>query len=277
MFTINNNSYVASITDSHTEINAAIRLRFHLYKHCQMPETIKKLANGKQHLPKVQPKKQRVSFADGYDKYTTHIVVKEKNGNTIIAAARLMDSYAAFKLGGFFSETEFDLGNFQNSEYLAEISQVVIHPEHQNQKVFNVLWGAIGDYCQKNRIDRTILNLTLAITSDTQENSREIVWQDVQYVSQMVGKIKLENYEMLQFKVHPYQNLPKSTLHLESVVQLHNDLPPMLRYSLNKGGKLCGDAYWDKELSTANVLLQISAFNREDSQNLDKQSARNVA
>jgi len=277
MFTINNNNYVARIAESHTEINAAIRLRFHLYKHHQMSETIKKLANGKQHPENVQLKKQRVTFTDGYDKYTTHIIVKEKNDNTIIAAARLMDSYAAFKLGGFFSETEFDLGNFQNSEYLAEISQVVIHPEHQNQKVFNILWGAIGDYCQENRIDRTILNLALPITRDNQENSREIVWQDVQYISQLVGQIKLENYEMLQFKVRPYQNLPKSNLHLESVVQLHNDLPPMFRYSLNKGGKLCGDAYWDKELGTANVLLQVSVFNREDSHNLDKQSARNVA
>jgi|GEM_PF-2635807 len=250
---------VATTTQNPAEISEAIRLRYHLYKNREEPETVKLPAPKKRNSKNVTPRKRRISYNDGFDKFSTHIIVKETQSNTIVASVRLMDAFAAFELGGFFSEAEFDLGKLLNSAYLAEMSQLVIHPEYQNNAVFNALWTCVNAYCQDNRIDRVILNLAIPVTETGQE------------IQQIVNHTKSAQFTDSQFKVNPYQKLPSM-----DVLAIRSEIPFVLESCLNNGAKACGEAYWNKELQTADMLLQIYDFASDDSSQ-DKPFEQNVA
>lgn len=242
-----NQNYRAAITTSPAEISEVIRLRFHLYKNREEPETVKQAPPKKRNPKNALPKKRRISYTDGFDKFTTHIIVKDTQNDTIIAGLRIMDAFAAFELGGFFSESEFDLGKILNSAYIAEISQLVIHPEHQNQQAFNALWEMVCQYCQDNRIDRAILNLTLPVSETGQE------------IQPIVNHTRLKEYADPDFQVSSYQRIPSI-----DVLALRSEIPFVLDACLKNGAKACGEAYWNKELRTADLILQIYDFNQSE-------------
>jgi len=248
-------NYIAIITTNPAEISEAIRLRYYLYKNREEPETVKQAPPKKRNSKNAKPRTRRISYGDGFDKHSSHIIVKDTQNDIIVASLRVMDAFAAFELGGFFSEAEFDLGRVLNSAYLAEISQVAFHPEHQNREVFHALWDKTNEHCREKRIDRAILNLAIPTSDKTQE------------VRQVVNHTTSKKYTDQQFKVTPYQSLPSM-----DVVKLHSEAQFVLSSCLENGAKVCGEAFWNKELRTADLILQVYGFNKEE-----KHLTQNVA
>ena len=68
---------------------------------------------------------------DGYDSYAQHLVVKDLRTSKIIAYVRIIDAFTAFKIGGFYCETQFNVNKMlNNQQYHLEISRLVIDKEY---------------------------------------------------------------------------------------------------------------------------------------------------
>jgi len=89
---------------------------------------------------------------DSYDTFADYMAVFH-NGK-VIATYRIIDRAAAEKLGGFYTETEYDLKKLKRVKgNIAEMSRACVDPEYRASSLaMRMLWIGLADYILKNKI-----------------------------------------------------------------------------------------------------------------------------
>lgn len=89
---------------------------------------------------------------DDYDKYAQYMGVFH-NGQ-VIATYRIINEAAAEKMGGFYSEIEFDISKIKRvNGNIAEMSRACVAPEYrENSLAIRLMWLGLGEYIAKNKI-----------------------------------------------------------------------------------------------------------------------------
>ncbi len=189
---------------------------------------------------------------DGYDSYAQHLIVKDLRTLKIVAYVRIIDAFTAFKIGGFYSETQFNLREvFNQQKYLMEISRLAIHPDYNNEQIAQLLWSGLSQYALDNGVDAIIGSLSIALG------------HDINQTSQLIAQLKATQKNNNKVRVSPYQLLPenKKTFRLNYSRSNHN--APCLNFLFSKGFTLCGDAHWNKSLNTAELFVYYDVANTQ--------------
>jgi putative hemolysin len=89
---------------------------------------------------------------DAFDKYADYMAVFH-NGK-IVGAYRIIDKKAAEKMGGFYTETEFNISKIKKaSDNIAEMSRACVAQEYrENALVMRLLWAGLSEYILRRRI-----------------------------------------------------------------------------------------------------------------------------
>ena len=89
---------------------------------------------------------------DSYDRFAEYLGVFH-NGK-IVGTYRIINREAAEKMGGFYTETEFDISKIKKSgANIAEMSRACVAPEYrENALVMRLLWVGLGEYIVRNKI-----------------------------------------------------------------------------------------------------------------------------
>ena len=89
---------------------------------------------------------------DSYDRFAEYLGVFH-NGK-IVGTYRIINRDAAEKMGGFYTETEFDISKIKKSgANIAEMSRACVAPEYrENALVMRLLWVGLGEYIVRNKI-----------------------------------------------------------------------------------------------------------------------------
>ncbi len=89
---------------------------------------------------------------DSYDRFAEYLGVFH-NGK-IVGTYRIINRDAAEKMGGFYTETEFDISKIKKSgANIAEMSRACVAPEYrENALVMRLLWAGLGEYIVRNKI-----------------------------------------------------------------------------------------------------------------------------
>jgi len=89
---------------------------------------------------------------DSYDRFAEYLAVFH-NGK-IVGTYRIINRDAAEKMGGFYTETEFDISKIKKSgANIAEMSRACVAPEYrENALVMRLLWVGLGEYIVRNKI-----------------------------------------------------------------------------------------------------------------------------
>lgn len=89
---------------------------------------------------------------DSYDRFAEYLAVFH-NGR-IVGTYRIINRDAAEKMGGFYTESEFNISKIKNSgANIAEMSRACVAPEYRdNALVMRLLWVGLGDYIVRNKI-----------------------------------------------------------------------------------------------------------------------------
>ncbi|MCL2017322.1 MAG: GNAT family N-acetyltransferase [Alphaproteobacteria bacterium] len=89
---------------------------------------------------------------DDYDQYADYMGVF--HGDSLVGTYRIITRESAEKMGGFYSEIEFDISKIKKVRgNIAEMSRACIAPEYRdNSLVIRMLWLGLGDYIAKKRI-----------------------------------------------------------------------------------------------------------------------------
>ena len=84
---------------------------------------------------------------DLYDPFCEHLVVRDEEAGRIVGTYRILSPQAARRVGGYYSENEFDLTRLQLlREGMVEIGRSCIDPDYRSGATIALLWSGLARY-----------------------------------------------------------------------------------------------------------------------------------
>ncbi|MEK7723597.1 MAG: GNAT family N-acyltransferase [Acidobacteriota bacterium] len=125
-------NYIVRFARSWTEIDAALRLRFAVFNL--------ELGEG------LQTSYLTGRDEDKFDRFAFHLICLEKNTNEIVGTYRLQIWETACTVSGFYTSTEFKLGELPLEVLTAglEMGRACIARQHRHTKVLFLLWKGLA-------------------------------------------------------------------------------------------------------------------------------------
>jgi putative hemolysin len=89
---------------------------------------------------------------DDYDRFSDYMAVFHKD--KLVGAYRIISRESAEKMGGFYTETEFNISKIKNARgNIAEMSRACVSKEYrENGLVMRMLWLGLSNYILKKKI-----------------------------------------------------------------------------------------------------------------------------
>ena len=215
------------------DLEASQRLRFAVFSE-EMNAVFPESANG--------------IDADEYDPWCEHLMVREQATGRVVGTYRLLTPVNAERLGGYYSESEFDLSSLGDKrKQVIELGRSCIHADYRNGAVIMLLWAGIASIVKHLKL-RYVLGCASVSLRDGGVTAAH-VWKEAK-------RSLAQGADMPVLRpLHPY---PVSRL--EHDAGLPARMPPLIKGYLNVGGRICGEPAWDPDFNTADfpVFLDIA-------------------
>jgi putative hemolysin len=179
-----------------------------------------------------------------YDPYCEHLLVRAgasgDRAGAVIGTYRVLTPTAARRVGGFCSETEFDLTRLRPlRDKTAELSRCCVHPEHRHEGANLALWGALTEFMACNNLD-TMLGCASVSMRDGGHTAAS-VWKQLRHT----------HPAPIEWQVRPRLPLPVDVLARGHPV----DLPALIKGYLRCGARILGAPAWDPDFNTADLPM----------------------
>jgi len=195
---------------------------------------------------------------DPYDEFCDHLLVidsdRGSSGNPcVVGTYRLLRGSVADQYAGFYSETEFDLGNLINrSGEVLELGRSCIDAEYRSRGTMQLLWRGIANYV----FDYSIKYL-FGCASIPGINPYEMKLP-LSYLHHFHLAPKHLRTRALDERYVAMDKMAKDTIN-ES--QAWRELPPLLRGYLRLGGVIGEGAVIDYDFNTVDVNIIVETAN----------------
>ena len=185
---------------------------------------------------------------DIYDPFCEHLIVRDEDKGRIVGTYRILAPSAARRVGGYYSENEFDLTRLQHlRNSIVEIGRSCIDPDYRNGAVITLLWSGLARYMQENGYDYLIGCASISMRDGGHT------------AASLYNRLKDSHLSPLEYRVFPRCPLPLESLRGD----LDADTPPLIKGYLRAGAWICGEPAWDPDFNTADLPIMI-AMNRVD-------------
>jgi putative hemolysin len=219
------------------DVRAAQRLRYQVFAE----EMGARLT-----VPKGSPKGHDI---DLFDPYCEHLLVRLKGEDgepgEVIGTYRVLTPAAARRVGGLYSETEFDLTRLRPLRAkMVELGRSCVHPEHRQGGVIMALWGALAEFMVRNDLD-------------TMVGCASISMRDGGHVAaSLYEQLRHTHLAPIEWQVRPRLALPVDELDRH----LQVEAPALIKGYLRVGAKILGAPAWDPDFHTADLpmLMRIA-------------------
>ncbi|WP_153115842.1 GNAT family N-acetyltransferase [Rhodocyclus tenuis] len=181
---------------------------------------------------------------DIYDPYCDHLVVRDENSGEIVGTYRILSPENARRIGGYYTENEFDLTRLQHLKpRMVEIGRSCVHPDFRTGATITLLWAGLAKYMHEHGHDYLI-------------GCASISMADGGHAAASLYRKLGEHMSPLEYRVFPRCPLPLAALDNDQ----HAELPPLVKGYLRAGAYVCGDPAWDPDFNTADlpILLPMS-------------------
>ncbi len=228
------------ITQDPIILNKAKKLRLKFHANYLANSMAKKEFKNNTLQSKELIKQQEIMIHDGYDSFAEHLVIMDKQNDSIVAYVRLIDTYTAYKIGGYYCETRFNLNHLFNKQtFYMEMSRLVLDQAYNNIELAQLMWSGIMQHAKSKGIDSIFGSLSLSLSHETQTYA-------------LLNYLKCNHMSAYDYRVVPYQILPDKSRMKNATHQTKN---PLVDYFFEQGAKLCGDAYWNRDFNSAELFI----------------------
>ena len=197
---------------------------------------------------------------DMFDPYCDHLLVRDGETNEVVGTYRILSPEKATKIGGFYSQSEFDLTRLaQLSGRMVEVGRSCVHPDYRNGAVIALLWAGLAEYMERGGYDYLIGCASISMSDGGHA------------AASLYERLKVDNMSPVEWRVFPRYPLPLEALNRE----LNPTLPPLIKGYLRLGAYICGDPAWDPDFNTADllVMLPLAHLNRRHARHFLKRDA----
>lgn len=183
---------------------------------------------------------------DLFDDYCEHLLVRDTATGMVIGTYRVLPPDQARRLGGTYSDGEFDLTRLRGlRERMVELGRSCVHPEHRHGGVILALWGALAEFMQRNRLDTMIgcASIPMQHQGVTGGQAAASIWR----------QLRQTHLAPIEHQVLPRLALPVDELDPLLVVEP----PALIRGYLRLGAKILGAPAWDPDFNSADLPMMM--------------------
>ena len=181
---------------------------------------------------------------DLFDDYCEHLLVLDEMSQAVIGTYRVLTPAQAQRVGGTYSDTEFDLTRLRGlRSRMVELGRSCVHPAHRTGGVIMALWGALADFMVRNQLDTMIGCASIPMLHNG------VVSGDV--AASIWEQLRQTHLAPIEYHVRPRLPLP--------VEQLDNSVlaepPALIKGYLRLGARVLGAPAWDPDFNTADLPM----------------------
>ena len=178
---------------------------------------------------------------DRFDPYCDHLLVRDADTGAVVGTYRMLPGSEALKLGGFYSEAEFDLGGVGRLPGLVEVGRACVDPAYRTGAVLGLLWAGLARYLTDGGYEHAI-----GCASMPARDERAAVQATCR-------RLVLDHLSAPAWRV-----TPRTPFALDDAPPAPpTALPPLVRGYLRLGASVCGEPAWDADFGTADVLILL--------------------
>ncbi|HEX7030987.1 MAG TPA: GNAT family N-acyltransferase [Gammaproteobacteria bacterium] len=183
---------------------------------------------------------------DDYDPWCQHVIVRDRLTRAVVASTRVLVDRDARLAGGFYSETEFDIGRLLRSPgRVMEIGRTCVHPDYRSGSAITLLWSGLARFLDVNKFRYMIGCASIPMGE--------------------CGANALAAYEMLREKyllaeaLRATPRLPLPERVAPASERQHKPvLPPLLKAYIRLGARIGGEPCWDPLFDCADLFIVLS-------------------
>lgn len=181
---------------------------------------------------------------DVYDAFCEHLLVRAvpagETSGPVVGTYRVLTPAAAKRVGGLYSETEFDLTRLrQLRARMVELGRSCVHPAHRSGGVILALWGALTEFMVRNDLD-TMVGCASVSMRDGGHMAASL-WE----------RLRHTHLAPIEWQVRARLPLPVADLDRS----LDVEPPALIRGYLRCGARILGAPAWDPDFNTADLPM----------------------
>lgn len=181
---------------------------------------------------------------DVFDPYCEHLLVRaagrDGEPGPVIGTYRVLTPEAARRIGGLYSETEFDLTRLRPlRSRMVELGRSCVHPEHRSGGAILALWGALAEFMVRNRLDTMVGCASVSMRDGGH------------YAASLWEQLRHTHLAPIEYQVQPRLPLPVEELQHDLTVEA----PALIKGYLRCGAKILGAPAWDPDFNTADLPM----------------------
>lgn len=181
---------------------------------------------------------------DLFDAHCEHLLLRARADDDtpgpVIGTYRVLTPEAARRVGGLYSETEFDLTRLRPLRpRMAELGRSCVHPDWRTGGAILALWAALADFMVRNGLD-------------TMVGCASVGMRDGGHVAASLWEqLRRSHLAPIEWQVHPRLPLPVEQLRCDLAVEA----PALIKGYLRCGAKVLGPPAWDADFNTADLPM----------------------
>ena len=199
---------------------------------------------------------------DDYDKYAEYMAVFH-NGK-IVGTYRIIDKRAAEKMGGFYTETEFNISKIKKaSDNIAEMSRACVAAEYrENALVMRMLWAGLSEYVLRRRI-AVLFGVASWVGQKPVESAQAISYLYYNHLSplRLRARVIPENFaDGVDTRMSKMNILPRAFVDEEIAKK---QMTPLIKGYLRMGATFGSGVFIDKPFNTYDVFVMMQSKNMD--------------
>lgn len=184
--------------------------------------------------------------SDLFDPHCEHLLVRtvesDHRPSEVVGTYRVLTPEAAARLGGYYSETEFDLLRLAHLRpQMAELGRSCTAPGWRQGGVMMMMWSCLGSFLQRNGIERVIGCASMPM------------YDGGQGAADLWHELKHSHLAASDEQVRARLPLPVDRLRSGRTAEL----PTLIKGYLRCGGRLLGAPAWDPDFGVADLPMML--------------------
>jgi L-ornithine Nalpha-acyltransferase len=186
---------------------------------------------------------------DQYDAYCDHLIVKDLETEQVVGTYRLLPGDRAAAHIGFYSESEFELGEFRSlAPRTLELGRSCIAPEYRTGRAIRLLWEGIMEYAERIGTSYMIGCASIHSRSKTELDEVYSLLHSMNVITDRYGVRPLSSHVIKDLKTIAIAGSEK---------EIFRRLPPLMKGYQWLGAEIGGDPAYDPIFDTVDYFVVL--------------------